>query len=117
MTTRAKRKHARARLCLAVGLDGQEQRSAVGVTRDASASGLMLVSSRRFSPGEQLVLQIRRGEDRPAIEAVGTVVRVERDRTDAAQFFPWRIAIQLREPLEQLGELVGEIELRRSEPA
>jgi hypothetical protein len=114
MTKLAKRKHARAKFCLAVGLDGQEQRSGVGVTRDASASGVLLVSSRRYAAGEQLVLQIRRGEGQAPIEAVGTVVRVERDKTDAAQFFPWRIAIELREPVEQLSELVGELEIRKS---
>jgi hypothetical protein len=114
MAEESKRKYARAKLFVAVGLDGQQERSAIGVTRNASQSGLLMVCSRSYQPGEEIVVHIRRGDDKPAIDAVGRVVRVERDKTEAARVFPWRIAVELKEPLEELGELVGELEVRET---
>jgi hypothetical protein len=100
------RRHARGKLFVAVGIDGAEARTGLGVTRNASVSGLLLATTRRFQVGEHLTLRVSRRDSDQTINVGARVVRLEREPSEAAKVFPWRIAVELDEQRNDLGDMV-----------
>jgi hypothetical protein len=96
---------------VAVGIDGAEDRSGLGVTRNASVSGLLLATSRRFQVGEHLMLRVSRKDSYETFTVGATVKRLEREPSEAAKAFPWRIAVELDEQRSDLGEMVEELDI------
>jgi hypothetical protein len=103
------RKHARKPLWIPIGIDGEKK--SVGITRDASVQGVMIAAARRFQSGERVTLRLLRKDGKTELRADGKVVRVEDELGDAAQFWPWRVAVQLDVPLPELAEMIEDIEL------
>ena len=106
------RKHARKPLWIPIGIDGAKK--TVGITRDASIQGVMIAAARKFQSGERVTLRLLRRDDdgsKTELRADGKVVRVEDELGDAAQFWPWKVAVQLDAPLPELAEMIEDIEL------
>jgi hypothetical protein len=86
-----------------LGIDGDRIHDGVGVTRDASVEGLLIGATRRFEVGERVALHVMFEPGREEAIVRGRVVRVEDELGDAAQFFPFRIAVALDAPLSTAG--------------
>ena len=103
------RKHSRKPLWVPIGIDGEK--SSVGITRDVSVQGVMIAAARRFASGDRVTLRLLRKDGKSELRANGKVVRVEDELGDAAQFWPWKVAVQLDAPLPELAEMIEDIEL------
>jgi hypothetical protein len=103
------RKFVRKPLWVPIGIDGGKK--SVGITRDVSVQGVMIAAARKFESGERVSLRLLRKDGKTELRADGKVVRVEDELGDAAQFWPWKVAVQLDAPLPELAEMIEDIEL------
>lgn len=92
-----------------IGIDGEK--SSVGITRDVSLEGVMISSARKYQPDERVTLRLLRKGGAGELRAEGRVVRVEDELGDAAQFWPWRVAVKLDRPLAELAEVIEDIQV------
>jgi hypothetical protein len=112
------RRYPRAPLCVPIGIEGERVRAGVGLTRDASVEGLLIGATRRFEAGERVVLRVVFEPGFREAVVHGRVVRLEEEFGDAAQFFPFRIAVALDTPLAMAdvdpsgGERVSDVCIR-----
>jgi hypothetical protein len=107
------RKHPRRPLWVPIGIDptSANAKSGVGITRDVSLTGVMISSARKFAPEERVMLRLLKKGGAGELRAEGRVVRVEDELGDAAQFWPWRVAVQLDRPLAELAEMIEDIQV------
>jgi Tfp pilus assembly protein PilZ len=105
------RKHRRRPVWLPIGIDGEGRPNRIGVSRDASMSGVLISTGSRFKVGESVTLRIRLSGTGGEIHAKGRVVRVDQETGPAAHSWPFRIAVNLEEPVSALQEVIEDVDL------
>jgi hypothetical protein len=89
----ARRSAPRIPAVLAVELSSSSKPGRCGVTRNASGTGLLIVTPSRFSVGDELKLSVHVGEQSGHVGA--RVVRVEVNGKDSAEVWRYRLAVEL----------------------
>ncbi len=87
----------------AVELSSPAKRGRCGVTRNASPSGLLIVTPSRFQPDERLELSVH--AEGFAAKLGGRVVRIDENPPKSSELWRYRLAVALDEPLP--GELLA----------
>lgn len=105
------RKHPRRPVWLPVGIDGEDRPNRIGVSRDASLTGVLISTGSRFEVGEVVTLRIRLTEKNKEIRARGKVVRVDKEKGAAAQMWPFRIAVHLDRPVAALQDAIADVDV------
>ncbi len=96
-----RRAHRRYRASFPINIEAGARKNRVGMTRDASAQGLLFNTPSRFAPNDELDLTFYMPlSDADLVRRKGIVVRVE----DAPDSLPWRYltAVQFVEPAPDL---------------
>jgi hypothetical protein len=91
--TDARRSAPRIPAILAVELSSSKKPGRCGVTRNASGTGLLIVTPSRFSVGDELKLSVHVGEQSGHVGA--RVVRVEENGKDSSEVWRYRLAVEL----------------------
>lgn len=81
----------------AIGLNSEQKRDRLGVTRDISEHGLLVVTPSRFASGEKIALRVWVGGQE--VETEGHVARVAEHTKESPEVWRYRLAIELDEPL------------------
>jgi hypothetical protein len=89
----ARRTSPRIPAILAVELSSTGKPGRCGVTRNASGTGLLIVTPSRFSVGDQLQLSVHVGDQTGQVAA--RVVRVEENGRDSTEVWRYRLAVEL----------------------
>jgi hypothetical protein len=89
----ARRSAPRIPAILAVELSSSSKPGRCGVTRNASGTGLLIVTPSRFSVGDELKLAVHAGEQTGHVAA--RVVRVEENAKDSTEVWRYRLAVEL----------------------
>jgi hypothetical protein len=106
------RRHPRKPVWLPIGIDGEDRPNRIGVSRDASIAGVLISTGSRFKVGERVTLRIRlTGKARREILVSGQVVRIDTETGDAAQAWPYRIAVQLDQAVKDLQDAIKDVEV------
>jgi len=92
---------------LGIEFDAATPRRRVGVSRDASAQGILVNTLNRFSPGEEVMVTIY--GDNTSTRAKARIVRVE--PMSAETRYPWRYltAARFEEPVPELERLLESV--------
>lgn len=94
-----RRGHRRFPVWFPVQLDGQELGIVVGITKDASAKGLLLEANGQLVVGAPVLLTFRVSAHHAAQQIEATVVRAQRND---AGVWPYRIAVEFDDALAHL---------------
>lgn len=105
------RKSPRRPVWLPIGIDGENRPNRIGVSRDASLTGVLISTGSRFEVGETVTLRIRLTEKNKEIQVKGQVVRVDAETGAAAQMWPYRIAVHLEKPVAALQEAIADVDV------
>lgn len=98
-----KRKHKRYVVWFPVRLEDESAHKRLGVSHNASCSGILLVSNTHLGPGEPVVVQFRVSpEDLEERKLVGQVVRIEANSDDPHGLWPYRLAVEFEETAKEL---------------
>lgn len=89
----SRRKSPRVPAILAVELSSKTKPGRCGVTRNASGSGLLIVTPSRFSVGDELDLSVHVGAR--SGRASARVVRVEENPSGSSEVWRYRLAVEL----------------------
>lgn len=92
-----RRNHPRQAAILAVGLESERRRQRLGVTRDLSTRGLLIVTPSRFSKGDRLKLTVHTGAGE--INVFGRVAHVDEHPVSSPELWRYRVGIALDEAL------------------
>lgn len=106
-----KRRSARHMVVVPVQIDSEQRKDRLGVTRDVSNSGTLLLSNSKFAIGEKLRVTFYVSSDSTEPQkTVGEVVRVEQLQAG----LQWRYAMALRfeQPLPEADRAFAELEMR-----
>lgn len=95
-----RRRISRTHAVFAVQIDSDTRRGRLGVVRDASEKGLLMVSPSSFQPGERVSLTVFAGEEEFAVS--GTVARLDENSVSSSEPWRWRVAISLEQSLPQV---------------
>ncbi len=96
-----RRASPRNRVTIAVGIDGTVRKHRFGISRDASATGMLLATPSRFEVGEELALTVFLGvSERRHVR--GRVIRVEVCPMRSAETWRYRLALQYIGPTPDL---------------
>lgn len=74
------------------------------LTRDGSATGLLVLTQGNLEPGQRVKVRCFLGETGNVVDVVGTVVRQEPLEGDAYSLYRSRVAVRLYAPHLALGE-------------
>jgi hypothetical protein len=110
MTTSSERRLAARKAAHFVAeIESNGARIGCGVSRDASASGLLILSRADISPGTRVVVRLWvPGEEQPrALD--GAVVRRETMRPGESSIWKHRIAVSLDKPPADLERMIDEM--------
>lgn len=88
-----RRKALRVNAVFAVELSSKAKPGRCGVTRNASGSGLLIVTPSRFDVGDELDVAVHVGTQ--LSRASARVVRVEENRRDSPEVWRYRLAIEV----------------------
>ena len=94
-----RRKVMRVDAIFAVELSSKAKPGRCGVTRNASGSGLLIVTPSRFDVGDEVDVAVHVGTQ--LSRASARVVRVEENRRDSPEVWRYRLAIELHGALSQ----------------
>jgi len=98
-----RRESPRTQTAVAVEIDGQMRKHRLGVSRDTSATGMLLATPSKFEVGERLTLQVYlSSSDRRSIR--GRVTRVEINSAESNEPWRYRLALAYDEPAPDLQE-------------
>jgi hypothetical protein len=98
-----RRESPRTRAVLAVGIDGQVRKHRFGISRDTSATGMLLATPSRFEVGEELALTVFLGvHEQRSVR--GRVIRVETNPLKSSEPWRYRLALAYAEPSPELQE-------------
>ena len=95
-----RRRISRTHAVFAVKIDSDTRRGRLGVVRDASEKGLLVVTPSSFRPGERLELTVFAGEEEFALS--GTVARLDENPFSSSEPWRWRVAISLDQALPEI---------------
>ena len=82
---------------VAVELSTPAKPGRCGVTRNASGTGLLIVTPSRFREGDEMDVRVHVGG--LEAHATGRVVRVDENPRSSSEVFRYRLAVALAEPL------------------
>jgi hypothetical protein len=77
-----------------IRLDTERKTERFGVSRNVSASGMLLRTRSRFNIGDRIGLTFRFASDSSDRRLDGEVVRLERDHADTSGIFPRHVAVK-----------------------
>lgn len=92
-----RRRISRTHAVFAVKIDSDKRRGRLGVVRDASEKGILIVTPSSFQPGERLNLTVFAGDEE--FEVSGTVARLDENDVSSSEPWRWRVAISLEQSL------------------
>ena len=82
----------------------------IGISRDISATGVMMVAAAEPVVGERVVVMLRLpGDELPEREMIGTIVRVEDNSEDAEGLWRHRVAVSFTEAIDDLEPLLADV--------
>jgi len=92
-----RRTSPRTRIAVPVGIDGRTRKQRFGISRDASATGMLIATPSKFEVGEELALTLFVGvEERKQVR--GRVIRVETNSVRSTELWRYRLALEYAEP-------------------
>jgi len=94
-----RRRVPRVPVVLAVELSSAEKPRRCGVTRNASGTGLLIVTPSRFAVGERLALSVHVTDHAEHVE--GRVVRVEENPASSVEMWRYKLAVELDDALSE----------------
>lgn len=99
-----------------IDVGGGDVRNAV--TRDGSATGLLLLAQGKLEPGQTVTIRCFFGETGEAVVVQGTVVRHEALSADDYSLYRSRVAVQMQEQNDAMEARFAEEErsLRKEKP-
>lgn len=83
---------------VAVEIDGQQRKGRLGITRDASRTGMLMATPSRFEIGEEFSLTLYLGNNTERVR--GRVRRIETTSPRSNEMWRYRLAVEFVEPLE-----------------
>jgi hypothetical protein len=92
-----RRNNQRIPAYFAVELNSAQKRGRCGVTRNASDTGLLIVTPSRFAASDRLELAVHTGGAQRRL--AGRIVRVDENGAKSHETWRFRLAVQLDEPL------------------
>lgn len=105
-----RRASTRRKVSLAAELETGEGRRAVAVSRDASESGILLLTHLEPPLATEFRLFILRpSETEPSLELRGRVVRSEKLELEYADVWSYKVAVELIDPPANLGAILDEV--------
>lgn len=105
-TDKDRRRISRTNAVFAVRLHSEARPERLGVVRDTSEQGLLVVTPSAFKPGERLELTVFAGDE--SYDLSGVVSRVSENEPDSAETWRWRVGIALDQVLPQVVIEAGE---------
>jgi hypothetical protein len=105
------RRSPRRPVWLPIGIDGEGRPNRIGVSRDASLTGVLISTGSKFEVGEVVTLRIRLTNKNKEIRVRGKVVRVDTETGAAALMWPFRIAVQLDTPVADLRDAIADVDV------
>jgi hypothetical protein len=92
-----RREKPRTPAVLAVALESEKKPSRHGVTRDLSATGLLIVTPSQFQKGDRLKITVHAGAT--GLDVVGRVTRVDENPISSPELWRYRLGVELEKPL------------------
>lgn len=92
-----RREKPRTAAVLAVGLESETKDGRLGVTRDISAKGLLVVTASHFEKGDRLKITVHAG--RVGVDLSGRVIRIDENPISSPELWRYRIGIELDAPM------------------
>ncbi len=106
-----RRTSPRIRAALPVNIDGSVRKRRFGISRDTSATGMLLATPSKFEIGEELALTVYFGvQESRAVR--GRVIRVETNPLDSAETWRYRLALAYLERSPELQERCAQLASR-----
>jgi len=97
----AERRHAERKAAfVAVEIDGEKRKGRVGMTRDASRTGVLVATPSRFEVGDALRLTLFVGVHERATVS-GKVIRVETTNVRSNELWRYRLAVAFDAALDE----------------
>jgi hypothetical protein len=92
-----RRGRPRTAVVLAVGLDSETKNGRLGVTRDLSTKGLLIVTPSHFAKGDRLKIKVHAGSS--GVDVIGRVTRVDENPISSPELWRYRVGVELEDPL------------------
>jgi hypothetical protein len=92
-----RRRASRTNAVFAVKLHSEARPGRLGLARDTSGDGLLVVTPSSFQLGERLQVTVFAGDEELALS--GRVTRVDENDLSSPETWRWRLGIALDEPL------------------
>jgi hypothetical protein len=83
---------------LSVDLESETKGGRLGVTRDLSATGLLIVTPSHFTKGDRLKIKVHAGAE-VGVDVFGRVTRVDENPISSPELWRYRVGIELDKPL------------------
>jgi hypothetical protein len=101
-----RRIHPRYKAQFAVGIDGEQKKGRLGVAQDASAHGVLVNTSSRFAPKDEVTLTLHAVPGGTQVKA--RLVRIQEVARESP--YPWRYlaAAEFVEPLPALEAAIAD---------
>jgi hypothetical protein len=93
-----RRGEPRTAAVLSVDLASETKGGRLGVTRDLSATGLLIVTPSHFTKGDRLRIKVHSGSD-TELDVCGRVTRVDENPVSSPELWRYRVGIELDKPL------------------
>lgn len=93
-----RRGEPRTAAVLSVDLESETKGGRLGVTRDLSATGLLIVTPSHFSKGDRLRIKVHAGAD-TGVDVCGRVIRVDENPISSPELWRYRVGVELENPL------------------
>ncbi len=88
----------------------EEDTEAVAVSRNVSGKGVLMASARELETGKPIRVTFRLGGvEEPERTVEGRIVRSEPNSDDPDGLWPYRVAVQFEEPLEDLEAVLRDL--------
>jgi hypothetical protein len=94
-----RRGEPRTAAVLAVGLESETKGGRHGVTRDLSATGLLIVTPSHFTKGDRLKIKVHSNGSGDGVDVIGRVTRVDENPISSPELWRYRVGIELDIPL------------------
>ena len=101
----SRRENERYQVWIPVKVDAL--REGIAITRDASTTGVMMLTASKLEPGTQIEISLKLPDNPVPKRVTGRVVRVEENSADPHGLWPHRMAIEFDEEIADLEWVVG----------
>lgn len=107
--SRERREHARYRLWFPVQLSGESMQDGMAMGHNASQKGLLIACQTTLALGSRVKLTFQLSpQHKPQSTVEGRVVRSDPNTEDPYGLWPFRVAIELDEPVPELEAILKE---------